>query len=220
MSRHQWTEPEIETLRQHYPHEPTATVAARIGVSEKQAYSKAAQLGVYKTKAYFRSPQSACIKPGERRARQTEFQSGHSAWNKGLNYQPGGRCDETQFQPGHKPHNWHPIGHERLTKEGYLQRKMTDTGVTRRDYIAVHHLIWHEAGREIPPGYALCFKDGDKTRIALDNLELVPRADLMRRNSVHNLPKELADLVHLRGVVQRQINKEKGKTNGQDTAKP
>ena len=92
-----------------------------------------------------------------------------------------------------------PIGHERVTHEGYLQRKMADTGVTRRDYVNVHHLIWREAGNDIPPGHILIFRDGNKANFALENLELITRKENMRRNSVHNLPKELAELCQLKG---------------------
>ena len=49
-----------------------------------------------------------------------------------------------------------------------LERKLTDTGVTRRDFVCIHHIIWREAGREIPPGHALVFKDGNKWKFADD----------------------------------------------------
>ena len=76
---------------------------------------------------------------------------------------------------------------------------MADTGVTRRDYVNVHHLIWREAGNDIPPGHILIFRDGNKANFALENLELITRKENMRRNSVHNLPKELAELCQLKG---------------------
>jgi len=71
----------------------------------------------------------------------------------------------------------------------------------------VHHLVLLEAGREVPPGHALVFRDGDKRNFALDNLELVTRGDLMRRNSYHNYGPEIAAAVQLKGAIMRQINK-------------
>ena len=59
----------------------------------------------------------------------------------------------------------------------------------------------------MPPKHAVRFKDGDRTNIAIENLELIHRGNLMRKNSVHNLPKELVRVVQLRGAVVRQINK-------------
>lgn len=135
------------------------------------------------------------------------FLKGMSPWNKGVTFHAGGRASETQFKPGQKPHTWHPIGHERITKDGYLERKLTDTGVTRHDYVPVHHIVWREAGNDIPASHALVFRDGNKTNIVLENLELITRADLMRRNSVHNYGPEIAAIHQLQGAIQRQINK-------------
>jgi hypothetical protein len=112
---------------------------------------------------------------------------------------------ETQFGKGQMPHNWHPVGHERLTKEGYLQRKMADTGNTVEDYVEVHRLLWEERHGPIPSGLVLVFKDRNKTNIVLENLELITRRELMARNSIHRLPKELADLIQLNGALKRKL---------------
>ena len=81
------------------------------------------------------------------------FMPGATPWNKGIKFDSGGRSHETRFKIGDKPHTWNPIGHERVSKDGYLQRKMTDTGITRHDYVFVHRLVWLAAGREIAPGH-------------------------------------------------------------------
>lgn len=74
----------------------------------------------------------------------------------------------------------------------------------------MHLLLWEEVHGQIPDGHALVFKDGDKTHITLDNLELITRAELMRRNSIQRYGKEIASLVQLRGVLLRQINRRNG----------
>lgn len=101
----------------------------------------------------------------------------------------------------------HPIGHERITQDGYLQRKVSATGQPREDYRPVHHIVWMDAGRDIPPGHYLAFRDGDKRNFALENLELVTAAERMRRNSFHNYPKSIAQAIQLRGVLNRKINR-------------
>ncbi len=54
----------------------------------------------------------------------------------------------------------------------------------------------------------VCFIDGNKQNLSLDNLALLSRSDLMRLNSYHNrYPKEIARLIQLRGALMRQINK-------------
>ena len=47
----------------------------------------------------------------------------------------------------------------------------------------------------------------DEARIALDALELVSRAELMRRNSRHaRYPPEVNQLIQLKGALNRKIN--------------
>lgn len=135
------------------------------------------------------------------------FAKGLTPWNKGAKFDSGGRSHETRFKPGHKPANWKPIGSERVSKEGYLQRKVTDTGYPPCDWVAVHHLVWRAAGREIPPQHHLTFKDGNKRNFALDNLALVSFVDMMRHNTCHNYGPEIAQITQLRGAITRQINK-------------
>jgi hypothetical protein len=92
------------------------------------------------------------------------------------------RPNRTSFKKGQKPHTWRPIGTERTTKEGYLQRKVTDTGNTVHDYVEVHRLLWEEHHGPIPEGHVVIFKDGDRTHITLDNLMLISRAELVVLN--------------------------------------
>lgn len=80
-----------------------------------------------------------------------------------------------------------------------------------RRWIPVHRLVWEAAHGPIPSGHAVVFRPGqhsvDERAITLDKLELVTRAELMRRNSYHtNYPPELKKLVQLRGALVRKIN--------------
>jgi len=117
------------------------------------------------------------------------------------------RMKETQFRKGQHPHNWRRIGSTRISKDGYLQRKVTDTGYPPSDWVGEHILIWRTARGDVPIGHAVVFKDGDRTHIALDNLEMISRRELMARNTVHNLPGELKEVIHLKGLLNRQIRK-------------
>lgn len=142
-------------------------------------------------------------------------------WNKGLpqaEWMPAEarrRCAATQFKAGRPPHecrNYRPIGSLRLSKDGYLERKVTDDHpVPARRWVAVHRLVWEQAHGPVPPGHAVVFKPGRRTtveaEITLDRLECITRAELMRRNSYHTrLPPEVAQLVQLRGALHRKIN--------------
>lgn len=168
-------------------------IAEQMGRSKASIKNRINKLGIKKPAGY--------VNTGR-------FTKGQDSWNKGRPFNSGGRSVETQFKPGHKPHTWHPVGHERVTKEGYMQRKMRDTGVTRHDYECLHHMLWKEHHGDIADGCAIVFRNGDKTDIRIENLECITRAELMRRNSYHsNYPPEVRHLVQLRGAITRQINK-------------
>lgn len=202
-----WTERQVEEIRRRYPHEKTEQIAADLGLPVSRIYSKAAWMGLSKTPEYMASPEACRLRRDNPQGVLHRFPKGHVPANKGVKGVSYPGMEATQFKKGQHPHTWKPIGTERLSKEGYLQRKMADTGCTRRDYVPVHHLIWKEAGRDIPKGFHLSFKDKNKANITLENLELVSYAEMMKRNSFHNYPKEIVQLIQLRGVVQRQINK-------------
>lgn len=184
-----WTPDEDAALRALYPQHSRREVARALDRTLYSIKNRVHNLGLQKR-----------LNPGR-------FQPGEQPWNKGTHYTAGGKSAQTRFKKGNRPHNWHPIGHTRASKEGYLERKIADTGCTRRDYVNIHRLIWRMHGRQIPPGHVVVFRDGDKRNFDINNLQLVSRAELMRRNSVHTqYPPEVAQLVQLRGALMRQIN--------------
>jgi hypothetical protein len=147
------------------------------------------------------------------------FQPGQVPANKGLR-RPGwapGRMASTQFKKGSMTgaaqRNYVPIGTERLSKDGYLERKVTDDHpVPARRWVGVHRIVWEAAHGPIPAGHAVAFREGKRTSVAdeitADRLELVSRVELMRRNSYHNnYPKEVAQLIQLKGALNRKINR-------------
>jgi hypothetical protein len=207
-----WTEDEIRLLQEMYPGQRAQDIAERLGRTPGQVIAKAQRLGLRKTREAVAALARSSVADPQHPIHRHRFQKGQVPWNKGVHYQAGGRSATTQFKVGTQPRNWLPIGSERVRSDGYLERKLTDTGVTRHDFVCIHHIIWREAGREIPPGYALVFKDGNKHNLVLDNLELVRRAALMRRNSMHNYGPEIARIYQLQGAITRQINKRQGKS--------
>lgn len=209
--RYEWHPEVVRLFALLYPVVPTARLADAIGVSVFVAYRKADTLGLKKTEAYLASEMSGRIMRGRSDPRMvaTQFAKGHVPVNKGVKgWQAGGRSKETQFKKGQKPHTWNPIGHERITRDGIRERKISDTGVTRVDYQPVHRLVWLDSGRDIPPGYIVVFKDGDRQNIKVENLECISKRENMIRNSYHTrYPKEICRAIQLKGALQRQINK-------------
>jgi hypothetical protein len=113
----------------------------------------------------------------------------------------------TQFTKGARPHTWVPVGTEVVDPDGYRKRKVADDRNvdSRFNWRYVHVLVWERAHGKVPRGHAIAFRNGNKADLRLDNLELVSRREVMLRNSVHHLPKALADVIQLRGALVRRI---------------
>lgn len=188
-----WTTTEEATLRKLYPTHTRSQIGAVLGRSASAVQNRALKLGLKKTDNVGR------------------FGPGNPPWNKGTHWVAGGRSAETRFKPGQLSGAARallkPIGAERLSKDGYLQRKVNNDLPIQRRWRAVHILLWESANGPLPNGYAVTFKDGNKQNITLDNLQLTARQDLMRRNSVHNHGPEIAAAIQLKGDITRQINR-------------
>lgn len=211
--RRYWTAAEVAYLREHYPHRVTWVIALELGRTEDQCWRKANSLGIKKTAEFLASDWANGMPHLSEASRRCRFRPGNRPHNKGKKgWQPAGRSAETQFKPGHKPVNtWRPVGTRRITKDGILQEKISDTGYTPRDWKSVHSLVWqHHHGRQVPRGHVVVFRDGDRGNLDPANLELVTRAELMRRNSIHNLPPELVDTYRVLARLHKAIKKREG----------
>lgn len=207
---HPWM---LDYLRLFYAIDPNQQLQKTIGCGYNVLTAKAKELGLSKQT-------DGTFLPGRRRSPGTEFKPGLVPWNKGVKgWQAGGRSAETRFKPGRKPEesrNYLPIGSLRITRDGLLERKVTDdqTIVPARRWVTVHRLVWEQEHGPVPTGFIVIFKDGQKTtdpdKITIDRLQLVSRAENMRRNShYNNYPKEVSRLIQLQGALTRQINKHK-----------
>lgn len=105
------------------------------------------------------------------------LKKGHNTWNKGKTGYMG--ANETSFKKGSTPSNSRKLWSERVcSKDGFIWIKVSQPN----GFVLKHHWVWKEAGREIPKGMVLCFKDGDKTNVVLENLILLTRSELLRYN--------------------------------------
>lgn len=216
-------------LRARYPNEPARVLADALGRALHAIYARAHRLGLEKSAKFHESDMSGRIQRGmvDPRMKATQFKKGGVPKNKGLR-RPGwskGRMRDTQFKkgrPASEARNYCPIGTEKIDrKRNALMRKITDDAslapVMR--WKPVHVLVWQQHNGPVPAGHIVIFKPGRKTlitaEITVDRLELVSLAENMRRNTIHNLPTELAGVIRLRGAVVRQINKRE-KKDGND----
>lgn len=202
---------EIRVVRARFPHRPTAEIARRLGRSEAAVRGLAQRLDLRKTEAYLASPAACRLRRGDEVGKATRFRKGHVPANKGLR-RPGwcaGRMSETWFRKGDRPHTWVPIGKDVVDPEGYRKRKVADdrSRPSRFNWKFVHILVWEAEHGPVPAGHAIAFKNGDRRDIRRENLELVSRRELMRRNSIHRLPRALKSVIHLRGALVRRIRR-------------
>ena len=197
-SRAPWTQAEDARLRQEYSDTPNSVLATRFDRTRLAIKCRSTLLGLYKSDAFMQSEQSGRLQPGN---------VPPNLGKKGM--KPRGRAAETTFRPGHRPQTWQPVGTEVVDPDGYLRRKISDdrSQPSRYNWRYVHRLLWEEAHGPIPDGHALVFRNGDKTDIRLENLELFSRVELMKRNSIHNYPPEVVHLTQLRAALNRKINR-------------
>lgn len=127
---------------------------------------------------------------GWKTGRTGTFAKGTKPHNKGKPCPPGtgGRhpnARKTQFKRGNEPHNTKYLGHERVSRDGYVEVSIAETnphtGYSRR-YELKHLYLWTQKNGPVPEGHALKCLDGDRTNTDPSNWEAVPRALLPRLN--------------------------------------
>jgi hypothetical protein len=202
-----WTKDQIKKLIELYPDTKTEDMAKIMGMTVGRIYGKAGSLGLKKSKEYLSSPYACRLRQGDNVGKSTRFTKGQASWNKGMKgLQIGGK--ETQFKPGTKPPNWRPVGSTRVNVDGYIEVKTKEGKFTWK---LLHRENWTASNGPIPKDHAVVFKDGNRLNCDISNLECITLEENMRRNTYHRYPKEIAQLVQLRGALTRQINKREGK---------
>lgn len=125
-----------------------------------------------------------CTRKGWKTGRSGCFPKGLEPHNKGKPHPSRGRAAQTQFKKGQTPHNTNYLGHERVTKDGYVEISIAKTnpytGFERR-YVLKHRHLWEQANGPVPKGIALkCL--GERVNTEPANWTLIPRAILPRLN--------------------------------------
>ncbi len=136
------------------------------------------------------------------------FKKGVKVWNAGLKgWQAGGNSTKTQFKKGQLPHNTRKDGDERINKEGY-----TEVRVGNAKWMLKHRLVYQEHHKvTLETHEYVSFKDGDRQNFAIDNLELKTRAQMLEKNTIHQYPPELQDVIRVLGKVKKTIKKKEKK---------
>ncbi len=232
--RKPWTTQERALLRALYPDTKTEQIAQQLDRTLTQVYQQAARQGLAKSAEYLASPAACRLRRGEHPGLATQFKKGIVPHNKGVK-RPGwaaGRMRETWFKPGARTgiaaRNWRPVGTILADTEGYLRIKVREampgeaTGFGNvKVWPLLQRHVWERERGPIPPGHVVVFKNGERANCEPDNLELITRVELMRRNTIHNrYPKEMVNTIMLLGAVKRKLRDRRAKEYDDGSAQP
>ncbi|CDF86369.1 conserved hypothetical protein [Pseudomonas knackmussii B13] len=162
LGKRPWTKADEDQLREIYPRSDMADICRITGRTTTALRARAAILGIKRVDS-----------PNRRLANQR-----HSEYLR--------RCREEGFRNSTTA----PIGAEAV-HGGKLYRKVADTGDSHQDWKLMHRVIWEEVNGPIPEGNLVVFRDGNTKNLTIENLELITKAERMRRHSIARYPREI-----------------------------
>ena len=178
-----WSPEKRQKLRVLYPDHTNLEIASILGSTESAVSGMAFKLKLRKSAEFLFEHSSKGF-----------FSKGHQPMNKA-----------TRFKKGCIPKNHKEVGYERVNRDGYIEVKTAEPNV----FELKHRLVWIEYNGEIPPGYNIQFKDGNRQNVSIENLYMISRSEqLKKENSLYaRYPEDVQYLIKLKGALNRQINK-------------
>ncbi len=199
-----FTAVEDKFIKDNYLTMPVKTMAAKLNRS-----------GCGVTRALKRLNLSIPKKIIEQRKKDSHYKKGHTPENKGkkqidfMSPEAIERTKSTRFKKGHKPHNALAEGKEVLRKDKSGRKYVLVKAPGSRKLQLKHRVVYETHHGKIPPKHNIIFKDNNTLNTNIENLECISDSDLMSRNTLHNYPQEIKELIYLKGAINRQINKQK-----------
>ena len=167
-----------------------------------------------------------CKRKGWLTGRTSCFERGHPPHNKGKKMPFNANSARTQFKKGQLPPNTKYAGHERLSREGYIEISVNETnphtGFERR-HVLKHKWLWERLHGAVPEGMCLKCK-GERTNTDPSNWELVPRALLPRLSgrfgrNYDGAPNDLKPTIMAVAKLEHRL-REKGRSEPSSRRKP
>lgn len=160
---HKWSQEELAWVRANL-HLSKREMAERISEVFGFACKETMVVGVFKNHKIH------CGRTGR-------FQPGQKPFNKGLKCCNGNNT-ATRYKKGSRPHNWLPVGSERVVL-GIVEVKIAEP----HQWQSKHSLIWERHhGQTVPPSHVVIFADQDRANFSPENLLLVSRGELAVMN--------------------------------------
>ena len=195
IGRTTFTEEEDNYIKKHYLTKTIGEIEKKLGRSSTGIQGRMKYMGLV-----------IPVEVLEKRKSMFWIQKGDIPMNKGKNQidymtpEAIARTVATRFKKGNIPHNTNYDGHERISKDGYVEIR-----VRLGKYVLKHNVVWERENGKVPKGYCIWFKDGDRQNIELENLELITRAENLRRNQegFRSLPPEIQEAQGLINKINR-----------------
>lgn len=203
-SNNPYTQEKKKLLSKLYPNTKNIDIAKILGVTEGSVIAAGFRFKLRKSPEFLR----LCSEKGFYKKGQSPVNKGRkqSEW---MRKEMIERTKATRFKKGTIPPNHKPVGYERVSKDGYIEIKVSEG---MRQFRLKHRVVYEQHFGAIPKGHNVEFKDRNKMNFDPSNLVLRTRKENMKLNSVHSLPKEIADTIQMLGAMQRQINKRNKQT--------
>lgn len=109
------------------------------------------------------------------------------------------------FQPGNIPPN---KGHYTSTHPGVIKERARKRTKFRKGFVkTIGQIVWHQHHGYYPPrNCCIAYKDGNLENNAIENLEMISRAELAIRNQ-NKIPNFLRRLILIRANLVRSLKK-------------
>lgn len=200
-----WTQEEIDILSSLYPNHYAREIAGILGRGISSIHCKAQALGIESSREKNqRAGYEASKSPASIAAR---FKNGSVPLNKGKKVSPEiyAKMQPTMFKKGQTPVNHRDVGSERVNVDGYIEIKVAEPNRWRLK----HRVIWEQVNGAIPKGFNVQFKNHNRQDCRIENLYLISKAEQMAKENSFwaKYPKEIQEIIHLKGVVNRAIHK-------------
>lgn len=198
-----WTEKEIKFLTDNYSDMNTADIATILNRPLSGVYGKAYIMGLKKSKEYLTVMLEREAKKLSEFGKNYQFKKGNVPYNYGqkmstIIYE---KLQKTMFKKGQKPHNTRNEGDESKSKYGYTYVKVADN-----DWRLKHRVVYENVNGPIPADHIVVFKDNNLTNFDINNLLLISKADNMLRNTIHQYPEPVQEIIKLNNKLKKQIN--------------
>lgn len=132
---------------------------------------------------------SLCTRNGWATGRTGCYEKGSVPENKGKKMPYNANSARTQFKKGERTGrahlNYKPIGFERVTVDGYIERKINDDLPFNKRWRPVHVLNWEAVNGPVPKGHFLKCMDGNKANTDPLNWTCLSRAVQTYMNGGH-----------------------------------